>query len=208
MSRKIHQSPAGYYYLPGDRTKPHTAEQLTALGYDPAQAEPTRRDPILFGFQDIALIVLVALVLGVLFALPADAQAAPPLTPTQRHAAEVAKGEAPPAWVGLSGYTATLCTMQSRLADPRFPDTLDAVLAAYYAPARELTEQEAGIAADIFDGRTVCHGDAGEVYFYALSHQDVIRHDLPAGDWQSAPFALPSGTEMGIHLYVKSPWSR
>jgi hypothetical protein len=150
----------------------------------------------------VVFAILIALFL-ILLGSPAHAQGET-LTPAQRHAAEVAKGEAPPAWVGTAGYVMALCTIQGRMNDPRFPDTLPGVMTAYYAPPVALTPDEAKIAADVFNGWMEC---GPKPILYLLSYQDVARLGLPAGDWTSPPFVLPSGTEMGLHAYTTSPWA-
>jgi len=96
------------------------------------------------------IMVLVGIIL-LLVALTDIASAQEPtLTPDQRRAAEVAKGEAPLSLLGPQAYWGVLCTMQARLASPAYPDTLAGVLTAYYGHPKPLTAQEEALAADVF----------------------------------------------------------
>lgn len=123
--------------------------------------------------------------------------APPPLAPAQRHAAQVAAGESPIALMGVAGYVGVLCTMINRVADPRFPGDLAAVVkAGYFAPPRPLTAQERDIAADILTGQAECD----QPYLYVLSGPDVARLNLPP-----APWIVQGKGNLSLHFYVEWP---
>lgn len=150
-----------------------------------------------------ALAVFMVAVGVLLLFLAAEVLAqAPTLSPDQRRAAEVAKGEAPLSLLGPSAYVGVLCTMQARLASSAYPDSLAGVLTAYYARPQALTEQEEAIAARIFVFGSKC---VGGPYLFAFSNQDVEHMNFVDGDWVTAPRVLQSGMELGIHFYRAWP---
>lgn len=208
-SGRLYRSPAGYFYRGRDLVRPiaKTEQEVIALGYDPAQAKrPARQFASPITPRTEAAIVVFAILIAlflILLGSPAHAQGET-LTPTQRHAAEVAKGEAPISLVGVDGFVGVLCTMQARLADSRFPDTYAGMLRAYYAPPQPLSAQEEAIAVDVLVYGAECGGGP---FLYALSAQDVAGRGLRPGDWVTVPHILPSGVEMAIHFYATSPWA-
>lgn len=209
-SGRLYRSTAGYFYRGRDLVRPiaKTEEEVIALGYDPAQAKrPARQFASPITPRTEAAIVVFAILIAlflILLGSPAHAQGET-LTPAQRHAAEVAKGEAPIYLVGFDGFVGVLCTMQARLADPRFPNTYAEMLTAYYAPPRPLSAPEEALAVDVLARGVECIGGP---YFYALSAQDVASRGLVPGDWTTVPHILPSGVEMAVHFYASSPWGR
>lgn len=136
-------------------------------------------------------IALAAIIL-LIFANPGHADG---LTPDQQQAAEVAAGEAPASLVGPDAFRGVVCTMVARLESPRFPDTLEGVLAAYYAKPRTLTAQEAEIAAAVFGGDVTC-----PALYFALGGGDVARLGLRAGD------VVMGRGQWTVHFYAESPW--
>lgn len=122
--------------------------------------------------------------------------------PSIVQAASVVAGEAPISLVGIDGHLNTLCTVRNRLDSPRYPNTLDGVMAAYYAPPRTPTADELAFAAAILTTPGACAPETPGAFsqiYYVMSQQDIEAHGWPEGD------SIAGDGIFRLHFYATHP---